>query len=160
MQSKGAAPASSHTPDRLAEGNAFDRLDPAYQDALRRSIDLCIDHAFADVAALLQDGRWDDLLFLNEALPNRPVYVERYTPLLAKEFLVCLITVAAQLTSRADIRLASVAEELALYALTTRTPFFAACRLLYASDCATISLFPVARKRQCTSPSCPMKYSN
>lgn len=99
------------------EGNAFDRLDPAYQDALLRSIDLCIDHAFADVVALLSDGTWDDLLFLNEALPDRPVYVERYTPLLAKEFLVCLITVAAKLTSRADIQLASVAEEMALYAL-------------------------------------------
>jgi hypothetical protein len=101
----------------MAVGNAFDRLDPAYQDALFRSIDLCIDHAFADVAALLHDGTWDDLLFLNDALPDRPMYVQRYTPLLAKEFLVCLITVAGKLTSGADIRLASVAEEMALHAL-------------------------------------------
>lgn len=101
----------------MTEGNAFDRLDRAYRDALLRAIDLCIDEAFTDVATLLQDGKWDDLLFLSEALPDRPVYVERYTPLLAKEFLICVIAVAGKLTSRVEIQLASVAEEMALYAL-------------------------------------------
>jgi hypothetical protein len=56
-------------------------------------------------------------LFLNDALPDRPVYLARYTPLFAKQFLTCLLTVAWKLTSKEKIVLASVAEEMALHAL-------------------------------------------
>jgi hypothetical protein len=80
----------------VAGTNAFDRLDQTYRLALLQSIDLVVDEAFDDVARLLNGGKWDDLLFLSDALPDRPMYVERYTPLFAKQFLVCLLTVAGK----------------------------------------------------------------
>lgn len=108
--------------DSARSTNAFERLDAAHREALRVSIALCIDQAFGDIASLLErDARWDELLFLPSALPNRPFYVERYSPLFAKQFLVCLITVAAKLTSGRPFTLASVAEEMALYAIIENT---------------------------------------
>ncbi|HZP95228.1 MAG TPA: hypothetical protein VFC31_02675 [Candidatus Limnocylindria bacterium] len=104
----------------MADGNVFGRLDPAYQDALLRGIDLSIDEGFDDVAALMRGKPWDELLFLNGALPDRPIYVQRYKPLFAKQFLVCLVAVAGKLTSGREFTLASVAEELALYTIIER----------------------------------------
>ena len=93
---------------------ALDILPPDHLEALLTAIDKLTDEFFDDVAALLEDGEFSQTS-MAEYLPSR--YLPRYGALFAKQFLVCLITVAWELRAPGVHRLACRAEELALHAL-------------------------------------------
>ena len=91
-----------------------DILPPDHLDALFAAADRLTDEFFEDVALLLEDGEFAETS-MADYLPSR--YLPRYTPLFAKQFLVCLMTVAWKLRAPGSHRLACLAEELALGAL-------------------------------------------
>ena len=97
-----------------AVGYSDDILPPDHRDALLAAVDRLTDEFFEDVAALLADGEFAETSMADD-LPSR--YLPRYTPLFAKQFLVCVTTVAWKLRAPGAHRLACRAEELALGAL-------------------------------------------
>ncbi len=104
---------------RLALGTVLqDALTPRQADALRTAIDSLIDDFIADVAQLLADDEFSETT-MADFLPRK--YLPRYTPRFAKQFLVCLITVAEKLSRPEPQRLTCVAEELALAAILDQT---------------------------------------
>src|SRR3712207_9098298 len=73
-------------------------LSPAMRKALAEASDFVIDECFQDIHDLEVDvdGRYDFAsLNMADHLPDR--YLPRYTPLFARQFLTCAITVAWKL---------------------------------------------------------------
>src|SRR5437867_11154559 len=94
-------------------------LDADHAGALAEAIPWSVDHALEDLVVI--DGTfqtdeeidWDELAFLN-GLPAR--YRRRYTPLFAKQFVVCLISTTQKMVDPQRIgegMFSCVAEELA-----------------------------------------------
>ena len=94
-----------------------EELPTEHERALLIAIDLLVDEFFDDVAALLDDAKF---AHVSMAAYLPPKYLPRYTPQFAKEFLVCVLTVAWKLRSPSVHRLACVGEELALAAIIQR----------------------------------------
>lgn len=96
-------------------------LDAEHVRALEDAIPWSVDHALEDLAAIdlaFRAGQkidWDNLAFLS-GLPER--YRHRYTPLFAKQFVVCLIVATHKIVDPERIgqgMLSCVAEELAAH---------------------------------------------
>lgn len=96
-------------------------LDNEHQRALEDAIPWSVDHALEDLAAIdlaFRRGEkidWDDLALLS-GLPAR--FRHRYTPLFAKQFVVCLITATNKIVDQKAIgqgMFSCVAEELAAH---------------------------------------------
>jgi hypothetical protein len=85
-----------------------------HQEALLDAIDELTDEFFDDVADLLNDGDFAETT-MGSFLPPR--FLPRYTPVFAKQFLACFLTVAWKLRAPGAYSLACTAEELALDAL-------------------------------------------
>ena len=98
-------------------GQAYTKwLTQREREALATGCDLLIDHLFDDLPKVM--GRKLEVVAsttLAGHLPRR--YLPRYTPVLLKQFAVCIITVAWKLAQPKHIPRSSVAEELAAYAL-------------------------------------------
>ena len=102
----------------LDDEAAGEILSPAMRKALAEASDFVIDECFQDIHDLEVDvdGRYDFAsLNMADHLPAR--YLPRYTPLFARQFLACLITVAWKLAHPDPYPLACVAEELACNAI-------------------------------------------
>jgi hypothetical protein len=91
-------------------------LSPVQEDALRSAAVMLLDRFFADVGHLEAGGDFADTDMV-EYLPPR--FLRKYDHLFAKEFLICVATVASKLASPSHSMLACVGEELALHALVT-----------------------------------------
>jgi hypothetical protein len=91
-----------------------DELPSDHQEALLDAIDELTDEFFDDVAELLDEGDFAETT-MGSFLPPR--YLPRYTPVFAKQFLVCLLTVAWKIRAPGAYGLACTAEALALDAL-------------------------------------------
>jgi len=92
-----------------------DILSPSHREALADACDRLIDMWLDELAAIMH-GDWtvaDSAIV--EALPRR--YLLAYTPIFAKQFSVCLVTVAWKLAQPGRVPLTCVAEELAAWAL-------------------------------------------
>jgi hypothetical protein len=91
-------------------------LSPEQEDALRSAAVVLLDRFFADIGNLEAGGdfAYTDMV---EYLPPR--FLPKYDHLFAKEFLVCVATVAWKLENPGHSTLACVGEELALHALVT-----------------------------------------
>ena len=89
-----------------------DLLTPQQEEALKAGATMLLDKFFADLGHLEAGGGWDttDMAMY---LPAR--FAAKYDYLFAKEFVVCLVTVAAKLVQPGNWPLACVAEELALH---------------------------------------------
>ncbi len=87
------------------------------QQALTSACDILIDEFFEDLKSIETP---DDIVgtSFEDCLPGR--YLPRYTPLFLKQFTVCIITVAWKLAQPQHKLLASVAEELAAWAIIRR----------------------------------------
>ncbi len=101
----------------MGMGQAYpdDVLPPSHRQALAEASDLLIDQGFDDVSAIA-DGDWplaDSTLGAH--LPRR--FALDYTPLFARQFFICLVTVAWKLAQPHFTPLTCVAEELAAWAL-------------------------------------------
>src|SRR5690242_1807681 len=99
----------------MSIGQAYtDVLSPNEQKALQMACDLLIDHAFEDLEVVEKP---EDVAnsFLGIYLPER--YLYKYTPLFLKKFTICLITITWKLAQAEPLPLASLAEELAAWAL-------------------------------------------
>lgn len=100
----------------------YEKVIPAdHVGALEGAISWAVDHALDDLAAIEEadaDGEeidWDDLAFLY-GLPAR--YRHRYTPLFAKQFVVCLIVATNKMADPERIgqgMFSCVTEELAAH---------------------------------------------
>jgi hypothetical protein len=94
-------------------------LDDDHQEALHTAMNMLVDEFYQDVADLLSDPNYRfDQTNMDYYLPR--MYRARYTPLFAKRFLTCLLTVIWKLNQRELLALSSVAEELAAHALIER----------------------------------------
>jgi len=91
-------------------------LSTEQEEALRRATVVLLDRFFADIGHLEAGGDFADTDMV-EYLPPR--FASKYDHLFAKEFLICMATVAAKLVSPRHSMLACVGEELALHALVT-----------------------------------------
>jgi hypothetical protein len=91
-----------------------DELPSDHQEALLDAIDELTDEFFDDVAELLDEGSFAETT-MGSFLPPR--YLPRYTPVFAKQFFVCLLTVAWKLRAPGAYALACTAEAIALDAL-------------------------------------------
>jgi hypothetical protein len=89
-------------------------LSPEQEDALRSAAVVLLDRFFADIGHLEAGGGFSDTDMV-QYLPPR--FLPKYDHLFAKEFLVCVATVAWKLVQPGHSMLASVGEELALHAL-------------------------------------------
>jgi hypothetical protein len=100
----------------ITGSDVFDvrELADVEQEALRVACTVMIDQAFDDLAALESGDDFTSLTML-DWLPRK--HLPRYNGSFARQFTVCLITVAWKLFDGADHRLACVAEEMALAAL-------------------------------------------
>ena len=96
------------------EAYSEDDLPSDHQEALLDAIDELTDEFFDDVAELLDEGDFAETT-MGSFLPPR--YLPRYTPVFAKQFLACLLTVAWKLRAPGAYVLACTAEALALDAL-------------------------------------------
>ena len=94
-----------------------DALPPSHLEALLDAIDMLVDEACEDIAALL-DGEDFAQVAMADYLPPR--YLHRYTPVFAKQFLTCIIVVGWKVRAPGYTPLACVAEELALAAIIQR----------------------------------------
>src|SRR5215212_1235091 len=97
-----------------AAAYAEDELPSDHQEALLDAIDELTDEFFDDIAELLGEGSFAETT-MGSFLPPR--YLPRYTPVFAKQFLVCLLTVAWKLRAPGVYTLACTAEAIALDAL-------------------------------------------
>ena len=91
-------------------------LSSEQKNALRSAAFVLLDRLFADVGHLEAGGDFGDTDMV-DYLPAR--FLPKYDHLFAKEFLVCVATVAWKLASPGHSMLACVGEELALHALVT-----------------------------------------
>ena len=91
-------------------------LSPEQEDALRSAAVVLLDRFFADIDHLEAGGDFADADMV-EYLPPR--FLPKYDHLFAKEFLLCVATVAWKLAQPGQSTLACVGEELALHALVT-----------------------------------------
>lgn len=91
-------------------------LSAEQRDALRSAAVVLLDRFFADIGHLEAGGDFADTDMV-KYLPAR--FLPKYDHLFAKEFLVCVATVAWKLAPPGHSMLASVGEELALHALVT-----------------------------------------
>ena len=91
-------------------------LSSEQKDALRSAAVVLFDRFFADIGHLEAGGDFADTDMV-EYLPAR--FLPKYDHLFAKEFLVCVATVAWKLVQPGHSMLACVGEELALHALVT-----------------------------------------
>lgn len=101
----------------MAMGASFDAeiLPPSHRRALADACDRLID-LWLDELAAVTHGDWPATdSAIAHALPRR--YLLDYTPTFAKQFFVCLVTVAWKLAQPGRVPLACVAEELAAWAL-------------------------------------------
>jgi hypothetical protein len=89
-------------------------LSPKQDGALRAAVTILLDRFFADVGHLKAGGDFADT-DMAEYLPPR--FAAKYNHVFAKEFLVCLATVATKLIQPGNWPLACVGEELALSAM-------------------------------------------
>jgi hypothetical protein len=91
-------------------------LPENHRRALLTAMDVLTDFFFGDIESLASaiPDRFENT-YMAGFLPDR--YVHRYTPLFARQFLMCMATVAWKLRSPGEHLLACVAEELALHAL-------------------------------------------
>src|SRR5207248_530236 len=101
----------------LVDYDPHDILPPSHREALYAAVDVLTDEFLDDVATLQDDDDFTNTSMV-DYLPRK--YLPHYTPLVARQFLVCLITVAWKLRSPGIYRLACVGEELALNALIER----------------------------------------
>ncbi|HDH26385.1 MAG TPA: hypothetical protein ENH00_09360 [Actinobacteria bacterium] len=85
--------------------------------ALKAACDILIDEFPEDVGRLLHGGDFVET-WMSNYLP--PQFTTKYTPLLAKKMLVCVVTVAWKLVQPGSWPLACVGEQLALHALIER----------------------------------------
>jgi hypothetical protein len=92
-------------------------LPPSHRDALLDASAMLIDESFNDIAGLLGGEHFAGVT-MADYLPPR--YLSRYTPLFAKQFVACIITVGWKLRAPGYTPLACVAEELALAAIIQR----------------------------------------
>jgi hypothetical protein len=102
-------------------------LSPEQEDALRSAAVVLLDRFFADIGHLEAGGDFADTDMV-EYLPPR--FLPKYDHVFAKEFLVCVATVAWKLVNPGHSMLACVGEGLALHALVTRlrSPLLSVCR--------------------------------
>jgi hypothetical protein len=92
-----------------------DILPPSHRQALADACDRLIDRWLDELAALA-DGEWSVIdSVIAEALPR--CYLLAYTPVFARQFFICLVTVAWKLAQPERVPLTCVAEELAAWAL-------------------------------------------
>jgi len=91
-------------------------LSSEQEDALRYAAVVLLDRFFADIGHLEAGGDFADTDMV-DYLPAR--FASKYDHLFAKEFLICVATVAGKLVSPLHSMLACVGEELALHALVT-----------------------------------------
>ena len=99
----------------MSIGQAYsDVLTPRAREALEMGCDWIIDHCFENYNDLKNPEHFEDTV-LGGHLPSR--YLHRYTPLVYKQFAVCIITVAWKLAQPKHMPLSSVAEELAALAI-------------------------------------------
>lgn len=103
---------------RIDQSFLRDVLSPDEFYALSEGIDLLIDQSFDDVIGIGSPGWSVANSFMADHLPRR--YLPAYTPLFAKQFLVCILTVAWKLAQPHPSMLSCVAEELALRAIIDR----------------------------------------
>jgi hypothetical protein len=100
-------------------GQAYTKwLTTPEREALATGCDLLIDHLFEDLANIM--GRKLERVASTKLaihLPRR--YLPKYTPVILKQFAVCILTVAWKLAQPKHIRLACLAEELAAWSLLT-----------------------------------------
>ena len=89
-------------------------LSSEQEDVLRSAAVVLLDRFFADICYLEAGGDFADTDMV-EYLPAR--FLPKYDHLFAKEFLVCVATVASKLQHPGHSMLACVGEELALRAL-------------------------------------------
>jgi len=100
-------------------GSALPSTLPAdHWQALKTAGNILIDEFSDDVGRLLAGEEFDDSLWMSNYLP--PQFHPRYTPLLAKKLLVCVVLVAWKLEQPDGWLLACVGEHLALRALIER----------------------------------------
>ena len=104
----------------MAFAGAFDddTLPPSHRAALEHACTVLIDEFLDDVADLsAKPTTWDDT-YMASYLPER--HRAGYTPLFAREFLLCTATVAWKLGQDEWLGTACLAEDLALNALIER----------------------------------------
>jgi len=107
----------SNQPEREVIGDVPEgMLVPIQEQALRSATVVLLDRFFADVGHLEAGGDFADTDMV-AYLPQR--FAPKYGYLFAKEFLICVATVAANLMHPGHSMLACVGEELALHALVT-----------------------------------------
>ena len=100
-------------------GSAFPSTLPAdHWQALQTAGNILIDEFSDDVGRLLAGTEFDDSFWMSNHLP--PQFRPKYTTLLAKKLLVCVVVVAWKLEQPDGSLLACVGEHLALRALIER----------------------------------------
>jgi hypothetical protein len=100
----------------MSMGQAFSQvLPPSHQQALQTAADLLIDTYLDDLlAADVQDWHFEHF-FISDLLPPR--YFPKYSPHFARQFFLCLTTVAWKFNQLDFIPFACVGEELAAWIL-------------------------------------------
>ena len=98
--------------------NLKDVLPRNHRAALYAAVSILTDELFDDLAAILGGQTSVSDSELADYLP--PKYLPRYTPLFAKRFVACVLTVGWKLRSPEYHELACVGEELALAAIIER----------------------------------------
>lgn len=100
-------------------GSAFpSTLPPDHWQALQNAGNVLIDEFSEDVGRLLAGEEFDDTFWMSNYLP--PQFRRKYTALLAKKLLVCVVVVAWKLDQPDGWMLACTGEQLALRALVER----------------------------------------
>lgn len=129
----------------LSVGQAYTGLlTPGEQEALAAGCDSVINHLFEDIATISNDQRKTDAhMWLTGYLPRR--YLLKYTPLFCRQFTVCAITVAWKLAQPKRLRLSSVAEELAAWAILTEARLYLALKHDGEDDASTEETLEVFR---------------
>ena len=95
-----------------------DALPPNHRAALEHACTVLIDEFLDDIADLsTSPAGWDDT-YMASYLPGQ--FRQQYTPLFARQFLLCTATVAWKLAQEAWLEPACLAEDLALNALIER----------------------------------------
>lgn len=90
-------------------------IPPSHWQALIRSGNLLVDEFFEDVEGLSADDVDIADTWMIAHLPRS--YIPRYTSLFARQFLICMATVAWKLAQATYYNLSCVGEQIALYAI-------------------------------------------
>jgi len=100
-------------------GQAYtDVLTPRAQEALNDGCNVFIEQCFEALKTITGPQDIEDTI-LGLALPER--YTYKYTAQFLQQFVVCVITVAWKLAQPTHLRLSSVAEELAAWAMVSQS---------------------------------------